>query len=60
MNDLVTLTNQVSMTSKDIADLVGSRHYDVKLSIERLMDKGIIAHLAMAFMQETKYLEIKI
>ena len=45
MRDLVTLTNQVSMTSKDI---------------ERLMDKGIIAHPAMAFMQETKYLEIKI
>ena len=54
MSDLVTLTSQVSMTSKDIADLVGSRHYDVKLSIERLMDKGIIAHLAIAFMQETK------
>lgn len=54
MSDLVTLTSQVSMTSKDIADLLGSRHSDVKLSIERLMDKGIIAQSAMAFMQETK------
>ena len=54
MSDLVTLTHQVSMTSKDIADLVGSRHYDVKRSIERLMDKGIIAYAAMTLMQETK------
>lgn len=54
MSDLVTLTNQVSMTSKDIADLVGSRHSDVKLSIERLMDKGIIAQSALAFVQEIK------
>ena len=54
MNDLVALTSQVSMTSKDIADLLGSRHSDVKLSVERLMDKGIIAQSAMAFMQETK------
>ena len=54
MSDLTVLTNQVSMTSKDIADLLGSRHSDVKLSVERLMDKGIIAQSAMAFMQETK------
>ena len=49
MSDLVTLTSQVSMTSKDIADLVGSRHSDVKLSIKRLMDKGIIVQSAMTF-----------
>ena len=42
MSDLTVLTNQVSMTSKDIADLVGSRHSDVIRSIERLMDKGVI------------------
>ena len=52
MNDLVTLTSQVSMTSKDIADLVGSRHSDVKRSIERLAHKGIIQLTPMAFSEK--------
>ena len=54
MSDLAVLTNQVSMTSKDIADLVGSRHSDVIRSIERLMDKGVIAYMPRTFIQETK------
>ena len=52
MSDLVTLTSQVSMTSKDIADLVGSRHSDVKRSIERLAHKGIIQLMPMAFSEK--------
>lgn len=52
MSDLVTLTSQVSMTSKDIADLVGSRHSDVKRSIERLAHKGIIQLTPMAFSEK--------
>lgn len=54
MSDLITLTNQASMTSKEIADLVGSRHTDVKRSIERLMEQKIIAQVPLAFMQEIK------
>lgn len=49
MSDLTVLTNQVSMTSKDIADLVGSRHSDVIRSIERLANKGIIQLTPLAF-----------
>lgn len=52
MNDLVTLTSQVSMTSKDIADLVGSRHSDVKRSIERLARKGSIQLTSMVFSEK--------
>ena len=52
MSDLAVLTNQVSMTSKDIADLVGSRHSDVIRSIERLMDKGVITYTPMAFSEK--------
>ena len=52
MSDLAVLTNQVSMTSKDIADLVGSRHSDVIRSIERLMDKGVITYTPMAFYEK--------
>ncbi|MGJ7162022.1 Rha family transcriptional regulator [Morganella morganii] len=40
MNELIS-TN-VSMTSIDIAELVGSRHDKVKQSIERLAERGII------------------
>ncbi|MBT0357077.1 Rha family transcriptional regulator [Morganella morganii subsp. morganii] len=47
MNELIS-TN-ISMTSIDIADLVGSRHSDVKRSIERLVDSGIIRKPPTAF-----------
>ncbi|EGG5425455.1 Rha family transcriptional regulator [Salmonella enterica] len=39
---LVSGTRQLSMTHKEIADLVGSRHDNVKRTIERLAEKGII------------------
>lgn len=52
MRDLVALTNQVSMTSKDIAGLVGSRHYVVKRSIERLAHKGIIQLTPLVFSEK--------
>ncbi|MBG6243457.1 MAG: DNA-binding protein [Candidatus Symbiopectobacterium sp. Dall1.0] len=42
----LTIT-QISMSSLDIAELVGSRHDKVKQSIERLADKGIIQHPPM-------------
>lgn len=40
------------MTSREIADLVGSRHADVKRSIERLTEKGVIQLPPMAFSEE--------
>ena len=36
-------TTAASMTSKDIADLVGSRHDNVRVAIERLAERGVIA-----------------
>jgi phage regulator Rha-like protein len=39
MNDLI---NSVTMTSREIADLVESRHDKVKQSIERLAGRGVI------------------
>lgn len=35
-------TAQLTMSSREIADLVGSRHDDVKRSIERLAERGVI------------------
>ncbi|EIN15553.1 roi domain protein, partial [Escherichia coli FDA517] len=35
-------TDKASMTSVEIAELVGSRHDKVKQSIERLAERGII------------------
>jgi len=39
----------VTMSSLDIAELVKSRHADVRRSIERLMQKGVISGAPMAF-----------
>lgn len=47
MNKL-TPKNVVTMSSRDIADLVESRHDDVKRSIERLAERGIIQLPPMA------------
>ncbi|EFM6992708.1 DNA-binding protein [Escherichia coli] len=40
--------DKASMTSVEIAELVGSQHKDVKRSIERLMGKGVIRSAPMA------------
>lgn len=37
------VTNELTMSSREIADLVESRHDDVKRSIQRLAEKGIIS-----------------
>ncbi len=42
MNLLTKQSNQISMTSQEIADLLNIRHDSVKRSIERLVEKGII------------------
>ncbi|HJV52836.1 MAG TPA: phage antirepressor KilAC domain-containing protein [Noviherbaspirillum sp.] len=41
--DLITTTKSLTMSSREIADLVGSRHDSVKRSIERLAEDGIIS-----------------
>ena len=35
------------MNSQEIADLVGSQHGNVRISIERLMERGVIQGLAL-------------
>lgn len=42
MNELINVTSALTMSSREIADLVESRHDDVKRSIERLAERGII------------------
>lgn len=37
-----TNTNTITMTSQEISDLVQSRHDNVKVSIERLVEQGVI------------------
>lgn len=39
MNKLIK--TELSMTSKEIAELVGSREDNVKRTIERLVEKGV-------------------
>lgn len=42
MNELINVTSALTMSSREIADLVESRHDDVKRSIERLAERNII------------------
>lgn len=46
MNNLIT-SNTITMSSIDIAELVGSRPDNVKVSIERLAERGVIRLPAM-------------
>lgn len=41
MNNL-SVSSEIKMTSREIADLVGSRHDDTRRSIERLANRGVI------------------
>ena len=44
---IVSTDSRLSMTSREIADLVGSRHDNVRTTIERLADRGTIQLPAM-------------
>lgn len=56
----VIFNGKASMTSLEIAELVGSQHKDVKRSIERLMDKGIIRSAPMANFEIINNLGLKL
>ncbi|WP_405027763.1 transcriptional regulator [Mangrovibacter phragmitis] len=61
--DLLALhenNDKASMTSQDIADLVGSRHGDVKRSIERLSERNIIQRPPLAFIERINNLGITV
>lgn len=47
MSSLSIINSNLTMTSREIADLVGSRHDNVRIAIERLAEKGVIALPAM-------------
>lgn len=42
MNDLILPADGLTMSSREIADLVGARHNDVIATIERLFGKGVL------------------
>lgn len=48
MNQMVTANFGPTMTSREIADLVESRHDDVKRSIDRLAERGAISQPPLA------------
>ncbi|HBL6736673.1 TPA: Rha family transcriptional regulator [Klebsiella oxytoca] len=54
------ITSAASMTSLEIAELVGSRHTDVKRSIDRLAKSGVIAGAPMAFLEKINGLGIAV
>ena len=53
MNAIMSIDTTLTMTSREIADLVGSRHDDTKRSIERLANQGVITLPAMAEVSNT-------
>ncbi|HHT4259162.1 TPA: Rha family transcriptional regulator [Klebsiella variicola] len=56
----LSIVTAPSMTSLEIADMVGSRHTDVKRSIDRLAKSGVIAEAPMAFLEKINGLGIAI
>lgn len=61
MKNQITVTGQVlSMTHKEIADLVGSRPDNVKVSIERLAEKGVIRLPALQEIEEINNLGLTV
>lgn len=42
MNQLIAMNAEVTMSSREIADLVEARHNDVVSTIDRLFDKGLL------------------
>lgn len=58
MNNLIT--NKPSMTSLEISELVGSRHSDVKRSIERLAERGVIRKPPTAFLERINNLGLAV
>ena len=41
------VTTSLTMTSREIADLVGKQHSNIKISADRLSEKGVIGTLAV-------------
>lgn len=61
MKNQITVTSHVlSMTHKEIADLVGSRPDNVKVSIERLAEKGVIRLPALQEIEEINNLGLTV
>lgn len=52
--------NTLKMTSLQIAEMLGSQHGNVKISIERLIDKGIIRPIAMQDVKNNQGQTVKI
>lgn len=44
---LITKTSNLTMSSREIADLLGKQHGNIKISAERLAEKGVIGTLAV-------------
>lgn len=59
MSELMVFDN-VKMTSAEIAELVGSRHADIKRSIERLVKNGVIRQPPTAFLERINNLGFKV
>ena len=53
MNSLIATVNAVTMTSREIADLVEARHNDVVATIERLFGKGLLRSSRKTRREET-------
>lgn len=59
MNDLMAF-DAAKMNSVEIADLVESRHADIKRSIKRLVEKGVIRQPPTAFLERINNLGFKV
>ncbi len=46
MNQLININPDLTMSSREIAKLLNKEHTNIKISAERLAEKGVISTLA--------------
>ncbi len=46
MNQLIAMSSEMTMGTREIAELLGKQHINIKISAERLAVSGVIGTLA--------------
>ena len=52
--NLMKIEQQLTMTSREIAELIEKQHSHIKVSAERLAQRGVIGTLAVREFNQTK------
>lgn len=59
MNNLIEMSSEMTMSTRDIAEMLGARHADIIKSVCRLHDAGAICHDTTLPFREVNYSQLK-